>query len=130
MTTWWKRIQSKWDGWSGDREMEQSIRRHLSQNGYFGTTATLSGVRLVAVQRPGWQQVFRFEVRARVDFRTPDDEPDPEPVYHDLYGLVHEDFRENRSQVRVFESQEQRGELFRDWSDGLICLRGAKGLLS
>ncbi|MEP3831172.1 hypothetical protein [Rhodopirellula bahusiensis] len=130
MTTWWKRIQSKWDGWSGDREMEQSIRRHLSQNGYFGTTATLSGVRLVAVQRPGWQQVFRFEVRARVDFRTPDDEPDPEPVYHDLYGLVHEDFRQNRSQVRVFVSQEQRGELFRDWSDGLICLRGAKGLLS
>ncbi|MFG0264102.1 MAG: hypothetical protein ACF8AM_02995 [Rhodopirellula sp. JB055] len=130
MTTWWQRLQSKWDGWCGDHEMEQSIRRHLSQNGYFGKTAKLSGVRLVAVERPGWQQLYRFDVRARVDFQSPDDEPDPDAVYHDLFGLVREDIRHNRSQVRVFDTPEQRSELFRQWSEGLICLRGAKGLLS
>ncbi|MCC9641572.1 hypothetical protein LOC71_04750 [Rhodopirellula sp. JC740] len=130
MTTWWKRIQSKWDAWCGDREMEQSIRRHLSQNGYFGNSAKFSGVRLVAMQRPGWQQLYRFEVRARVNFQTSEDEPDPAPVYRELFGLVREDYRHNQSQVRVFETPQQRAELFQNWSEGLICLRGAKGLLS
>ncbi|MFG0290614.1 MAG: hypothetical protein ACF8CQ_20735 [Rhodopirellula sp. JB044] len=142
---WWQHLRKKWDDWCGDREMEMSIRSHLTQNGYFGHTAKFEAVRLVAVQRPGWLQIFRFEVTARVnptrsstsgtgnrianaEYSEHDDVPDPDAEYHRLYGLVREDHRHNRSNVRVFQSESQRRELFQRWSDGLICLRGANGL--
>ncbi len=100
--------------------MEQSIRRHLSAYGYFGNTAKIRAVRLVAVQRPGWRQVFRFEVVARV---AVDDDTVAEPQHHDLVGLVREDFRRGESDVRVFRDPAERTELFARWSDGLVCLR-------
>lgn len=174
---WWQHLRKKWDDWCGDHEMEMSIRGHLTRNGYFGHTAKFEAVRLVAVQRPGWLQVYRFEVTARVnpghvptetrdadasstaavsstsssvvegrnmkrrdmkgrdtggpDLEGPSAEgADPKAEYHRLYGLVREDIRQNRSNVRVFEAESERKELFDRWSDGLICLRGAKGLLN
>ena len=54
-------LRKRWNDWCGDREMELAIRKHLTKNGFFGGTAKLQNVRLVAVQRPGWLQVFRFE---------------------------------------------------------------------
>ncbi len=69
--------------------MEIAIRRHLTESGFFGPTAKLQNVRLVAVQRPGWLQVYRFEALARV---RPDDVsndgPDADPEYLHLLGLV------------------------------------------
>ncbi len=56
-----RNLRERWNDWCGDREMELAIRKHLNENGFFGGTATLRNVRLVAVQRPGWLQVFRFE---------------------------------------------------------------------
>lgn len=129
MFPFFKQLRTKWDDWVGDREMELKIRRHLSDHGYFGSTARFRAVRLVAVQRPGWVQVFRFEVTARVNPGETEG-ADPEPVYHDLFGLVQDDARKDRCHVRVFSDEKQRSELFTHWSDGLICLRGAKGLLS
>ena len=109
--------------------MEIAIRKHLSSHGYFGQMAKLKNVRLVAVQRPGWLQVFRFEATARV---APDGDhdniPDPEAEYHELYGLVRDDIRRKISEVRVFETEPERRSLFARWSEGLICLRGAHGL--
>ncbi|MEM6778298.1 MAG: hypothetical protein AAF670_11630 [Planctomycetota bacterium] len=105
-----------------------AIRKHLTQEGYFGSTAKFRSVRLVAVARPGWRQVYRFEATARV---TPPDEESngvTVPVYHELFGLVQEDARHRVSDVRVFVDPAERQELFSRWSDGLICLRGAKGL--
>jgi hypothetical protein len=125
-----KTLRQKWDDWCGDHEMENNIRRHLTQHGYFGSSAKFQAVRLVAVQRPGWLQVYRFEVTARVDPKTPDDELEPEPEYQKLFGLVREDHRHHESKVRVFDGESERIELFRQWSEGLICLRGAKGLVS
>ncbi|MCM2369291.1 hypothetical protein [Aporhodopirellula aestuarii] len=135
---WLQHLRKKWDDWCGDRDMEMSIRGHLTSNGYFGHTAKFEAVRLVAVQRPGWLQVYRFEVTARVNpdasadgVASPDadtDAPTPDPLYHRLFGLVREDLRQNLSNVRVFEAESERKELFDRWSEGLICLRGAKGL--
>lgn len=125
---WLQRLRQRWDDWCGDHEMEVAIRRHLTENGYFGGTAKFRGVRLVAVQRPGWLQVYRFEVTARVAELVEDDRPDPPPVYHDLYGLVRDDIRHKINSVRVFNSEAERRALFTRWSDGLICLRGAHGL--
>lgn len=128
--SWFKTLRQRWDDWCGDHEMELNIRRHLTQNGYFGGSAQFQAVRLIAVERPGWLQLYRFEVTARIDSQTSEDEVAPEPQYRKLYGLVREDHRHNRSNVRVFMGEQERFELFRQWSDGLICLRGAKGLIS
>ncbi len=146
-----KHLRRKWDDWCGDHEMEQSIRRHLTDNGYFGGTAKLRGVRLVAVQRPGWQQIYRFDATARVNGRvdsippprsprseaeTSAGDPDEEkqtglesPEYHELFGLIREDNRKKISKARVFREESERRSLFTRWSEDMICLRGSYGLL-
>ncbi|TWT52511.1 hypothetical protein Pla22_01350 [Rubripirellula amarantea] len=128
MLSFLKHLQERWNDWCGDREMEMAIRRSLSENGYFGQTAKLKNVRCVAVQRPGWLQVFRFEATARVRLEVDDDAPEPDPVYDELFGLVRDDIRHNINTIRVFNQEAERKELFARWSEGLICLRGAHGL--
>lgn len=131
-------LRQRWSNWSGDHEMENEIRRHLSDNGYFGGSAKFRAVRLAAVQRPGWLQVFRFDVTARVanisdaDVDSADgvneDSPESPATYHDLFGLVREDHRHNQTEIRVFRSSDQRAELFGRWSDGLLQLRSGRAL--
>ncbi|MEM8666692.1 MAG: hypothetical protein AAGG48_04205 [Planctomycetota bacterium] len=131
MISWLKHLHKRYTDWCGDRDMELAIRKHLTANGFFGGTAQLRNVRLVAVQRPGWLQVFRFEAEVRV--RPPEsssDGPDPDAEYRLLYGLVRDDIRHKVNTVRVFEDESQRKELFGRWSEDLICLRGAQGLSS
>ena len=131
MAGWIKYFADRWNDWCGDREMELAIRRHLNQNGYFGNTARLQGVRLVAVQRPGWLQIYRFDATARVRPQNESDEtPDEEAEYGKLYGLVRDDIRHKMNSVRVFENEDERKQLFAIWSEDLICLRGAHGLQS
>ncbi len=143
-----RHLRERWSNWCGDAEMEKAIRQHLSDQGYYGGSAKLRNVRLAAVQRPGWIQIYRFEVTARVAAaaRTDDGQSDspthppapavagddhPAPaVYHELFGLVREDHRYNQTSVRVFASAGQRLELFERWSDGLIQLRGGRGMAS
>lgn len=127
MIAFLKSLQEKWNNWCGDHEMEQEIRKHLSKNGYYGKSVKLRNVRLVAVQRPGWLQVFRFEATARLQFEETDG-PDPEASYDELFGLVREDIRHNITDVRVFQDQVERRELFLRWGKDLIQLRGAQGL--
>lgn len=125
-------LRKRWNDWCGDREMELAIRKHLTKNGFFGGTAKLQNVRLVAVQRPGWLQVFRFEATARLrpteSEEVLDELPDADPEYRQLFGLVRDDIRHKVHSVRVFEDAVQRKELFANWSEDLICLRGAQGL--
>ncbi len=131
MIGWIKHLHKRYSDWCGDREMEMAIRQHLTANGFFGGTAKISNVRLVAVQRPGWLQVFRFEVEARVrPADTSDEKPDPAAEYRLLYGLVRDDIRHKVNSIRVFEQENQRKELFARWSEDLICLRGSQGLVS
>ncbi len=129
MLAFLKHLRKRWEDWCGDHEMETTIRKHLTQNGFFGGTARLKNVRLVAVPRPGWLQVFRFDATVRV--RPEDDDFDgvaPEAEYREVFGLVKDDIRHKINTVRFFEQEEGRIELFARWSDGLICLRGAHGL--
>ncbi len=128
MMGWIRHLKQRWDNWSGDRDMEMAIRKHLNQEGYFGGTAKVQQLKLVAVQRPGWLQVFRFEAVARVRLEGDPEKPDPEAEYHTLYGLIRDDFRHNISDIRVFADEDERRNLFARWSEGLICLRGAYGL--
>ena len=128
MLVFLKHLTQRWNDWCGDADMEKSIRSHLTENGYFGQTAKLANVRLVAVQRPGWLQVFRFEATARKQLPEQENAPELEAEYSKLFGLVKDDIRHNVNTIRVFDDQAQRKELFGRWSEDLICLRGAQGL--
>ena len=128
MIDWLKHLKERWDNWSGDSELDRAIRDHLCDLGYFGSTAKIQSVRLVAVQRPGWLQIFRFEASARLNLEVDDEHPDPEATYHLLFGLVREDHRKNQCDIQCFQNESERHELFAQWSNNLICLRGAKGL--
>lgn len=121
-----KRLQKRWDDWCGDREMEQIIRCYLSENGYYGNTATLSRIRLCAVQRPGWIQVYQFDARVRVRIEVGDDEPDADAVYEELFGVLRDDARDKDTKIRCLADTSQREELFHRWSEGLIKTRGAR----
>jgi hypothetical protein len=126
----------RWLNWAGDRELETAIRRHLTVNGHFGGSAKLENVRLAAVERPGWSQVYRFEAIARIAPPTSDDDidqldPDANELtagYTHLFGLVREDVRHNQTIVRTFDNPQDRLELFAEWSKGLIQLRGGQAL--
>lgn len=141
MFAFFRQLGQRWSDWCGDHEMENAIRQHLSLNGYYGGTAKLRQVRLAAVKRPGWMQVFRFEVTARLAVADDDADAADEglstsppadgpavPTYHELFGLVREDQRSGEVDVRVFRSGEQRRELFARWSDGLLQLRGGRSM--
>jgi hypothetical protein len=124
MLGWIRHLRQQWNNWSGDREMELAIRRHLTDVGYYGPTAQLRDVRLIAVQRPGWLQVYRFEATARVRPKNVSEElPDTAPEYLHLLGLVRDDIRYEVLTVRTFETESARRELFEEWSENLICLR-------
>ena len=127
---WIKHLHKRYTDWCGDRDMELAIRKHLTANGYFGGTAKLRNVRLVAVQRPGWLQVFRFEAEVRVRPDESAEGPEPDAEYRLLFGLVRDDIRHDVNTIRVFDREGERKELFARWSQDLICLRGAHGLTS
>ena len=127
---WIEQLRERWRQWTGDHEMEVAIREKLSEEGFYGRTAKIEDLRLVAVQRPGWLQVFRFEVTARVAHKVRDDEPEPDAEYRALMGLVREDARKNQVDIRLFDDSSARKALFAEWSEELICLRGAHGLIN
>ncbi len=82
--------------------MEMSIRKRLTSSGFYGSSAKLSRVKLVAVQRPGWVQVYQFEYSAKRIGH--DDDVSSTVSWTGGYGLVFEDARKNQSDVKLFES--------------------------
>jgi hypothetical protein len=110
-----KRIAERWANWLGDRDLELAIRRQLNDEGYFGDSARLSNLRLVAAQRPGWLQVLTFSVEARLAIDGSDFAP--------LSGIARQDERYNRVEVRVFQSRSERNQLFEAWSQDLVRVR-------
>ncbi len=133
MLHWLRSIRDKWSDWCGDRDLEVAIRRHLNSEGYFGQTAKLENVRLAAVQRPGWLQVYRFDAVARVKAELLDEDDDVSvsnapPQFRQLFGLAREDARRDECTIRTFETIELRRELFTEWSVDLIQLRNGRAL--
>lgn len=122
-----QRLSARWQNWCGDFEMETAIRAHLDSAGFYGRSAKLRNVKLVAVQRPGWVQVYRFDCTARLRQDPSPEGPDPEPVDRELFGLVRDDAR-HRTDVKTYFDRPSRSRQFERWADGLIALRGAAGL--
>lgn len=93
-----------------NKSTEIDIRRFLNTNGYYGDSAKFQEVELVAIARPGWIQVFRFQVNAK----SSDDDQ-----WRELYGIVRDDQRDS-ADVAIFESPEERDEGLKVSNAGLI----------
>jgi hypothetical protein len=117
----------KWKNFLGDKETEDEIRRHLTKNKLLGKSAQIINYKLIAVQRPGWVQIYRFEVIARVH-RDPlaetaeQDSPSDADSTITLFGLTKDDGRA-KLKIRTFEKREDRLSLFQEWSEGMLLLR-------
>ena len=97
----------------GNKVVEKDLRDYLSKLGYYGRTAQFSNLKLVAVQRPGWLQVFSFDVRAKHESAG----------WTDLHGACLDDERYKRFEVVLDEAAELRDVTISEWSQGLITNR-------
>ena len=93
-----------------NRNAEKDIRDWLSSQGMCGRTAEFCEVELHAIQRPGWLQIFQFEVKAR--------NTNKETIH--LYGALRSDERYGKPKVFVSPSAEERDFQLDGWSRNLI----------
>jgi hypothetical protein len=100
----------------GNKSAEKDIRDWLPENGYNGKSAKFVEVELHAIMRPGWLQVFRFEVKCL--------SADDQSVQ--LFGAMRSDERYGRPAIVVSEDIEIRDLQLAEWSDGLITQRRRK----
>jgi hypothetical protein len=92
---------------------EREILEWLKARNYSTDAKRLANVQLFAIQRPGWLQVFRFEVEVR------DSEGHPEK----LFGALRSDERFGDPTICVFETSSERDDQLHVWSQGMIVRR-------
>lgn len=109
-------FMKKWSGWVGDREMEIAMRAAMTKKGWRGKSAKFSRVRLVAIQRPGWLQVYAFDAECKSRDENSED-------LTRVFGVVRQDERYNKVDIECFESAAIRNSVQNKWSDGLHQLR-------
>lgn len=89
----------------------------MDRNGFYGNSADIRDLELYAIERPGWLQVFRFEVR--VKSRAESEEP-----WSEMFGVVKDDERrrgDKKTQVEMFPTAQQQADKLQQWSQGLIA---------
>lgn len=117
MIAFLKHLAEKWQNWIGDRDLEMALRRHLDKEEFYGDSAQFRNMKLAAVQRPGWLQVFLFEVTAKSRIGE---------SYVELFGIVRQDERFNKTEIKTFSRKFERSEIFQQWSEGLIKTRRSR----
>ncbi len=123
MFQWLQKWKQQWSGWISDSDLERSLRAHLTGRGYYGDTAKFLTFRLVAIQRPGWLQVFSYSVEARVANSTNASTDSAEREVVKLFGLVRQDERYRRCDIEIFRNAAERHALYNRWTEELIRLR-------
>ena len=108
-----RHLLQQWRDWTGDKLLDRAIRAELRRLGFASATAKIRDVRLAAIQRPGWVQVYRFGVETTIKTVS-----GSRPVT--LVGLSREDGRQSRTEVLLTEDQAIWRARFEEWSDGLI----------
>ena len=105
MKQWLTKLREKWNGYVGDRELELAIRREMVQRG-LARSSPIREVRLAAIERPGWIQVYEFQVQD-LNSRTR------------WFGVARDDGRKG-TEVALFDHADLRDTQFRAWSQGMI----------
>lgn len=94
----------------GNKSTEKDIRDWLSQNGFLGKSADFAEIELHAIKRPGWLQVFRFDVRVK----------DAQREWQHLFGAVRCDERYGNPKMCVSRDLDERDSQLAEWSENLI----------
>ena len=97
----------------GNKSAEKDIRDWLLKNGYHEKSARFAEIELHAIKRPGWLQVFRFELTTLT--------ADRESVQ--LFGAMYSDERYGEPKITVHEAIAERDSQLLAWSEGLITQR-------
>lgn len=111
-------LLERWNNWTGDKRLTEAIRRELRANGYAVNAAQTLNVRLAAIERPGWVQVYRFAVETTTN---PENATEKRAV--SLLGLSRDDGRKSRIEVLLTEDEAVWQERLDTWSEGLIVRR-------
>ena len=109
-----KSFLQRWRDWTGDKHLDRAIRAELRRLGYASHTAKTRSVRLTAIQRPGWVQVYRFGV----DTTRPTDEDTPETIT--LLGAARDDGRRSGIDVLLTDNPRLLHQRLEAWCEGLI----------
>lgn len=112
-------LLKRWADWTGDKRLTEAIRRELRTSGYAVNAAEIRDVRLAAIERPGWVQVYRFAVETTTN---PENPQEKRPAV--LLGLSRDDGRKPRIEILLTEDETEWRERLDAWSDGLIVRRG------
>ena len=96
----------------GNRVTEKDVRDFLTDRGLSGSTARFDYLKLVAIERPGWIQIFAFRV-ATCDISG---------AKRTFFGVVRDDER-NRTEIRLEDTAEAQEKVIHSWSKDLITLR-------
>jgi hypothetical protein len=118
-----------------NRVTEKDLRVWLDHEGWFGRSAKIDSLELYAIKRPGWEQVFRFEIEAKkkpleAESLSPGDQPlPPETGEHDQmvrrWGAIHDDERTkaNRPSIWIYEKENELLSKLEKLSEEMIVLR-------
>ena len=118
----------------GNRVTEKDIRDWLDANGHVGRSAKIDDLELHAIERPGWVQVFEFQVRsktlsAQISDQHDKFESESEPVWQDRFGVVLDDERKRtqalRTQIWVFEDRAGQQAKLESVSEGMLLRNSA-----
>lgn len=103
-------LLDRWANWIGDRSLEQAIQAELRRGGFAVHASKIIRPRLVAIERPGWVQVHRFEVETL----------DSERHAVRLFGAVRDDGRSERPRAVLTHDRNERDSQLDAWCEGLI----------
>lgn len=110
-----RHLIERWRNWVGDAELERAIRDELVRQGFPRQGSQLRDMRLYAIQRPGYVQVWSFEV---------DTQRNGQAVH--LHGAARDDTRNEGHQsaaVVISADPATIEQQLAQWSEGLIVRR-------
>lgn len=110
-----RHLLERWKNWLGDSSLEQAIRDQLVRQGYPRHASRIKHARMVAIERPGWVQVWRFTVATKRK-----DVADPGDIT--LFGAARDDGRTGTKVLISTDGCLVQARLA-EWSHGLIVRR-------
>jgi hypothetical protein len=93
--------------------VEREISQWLVKEGYNLKDTVIADIQLRAIERPGWVQVYSFQVTQTLDSNA--------DVLR--YGVLRSDERFGNSAIRVFSNSFERNRQLGIWSENLIRRR-------
>ena len=89
--------------------IEKEILEWLASQDFRDNTFQIVNVELAAIKRPGWTQVYSFDLRIMGG-----------EGMENGFGVLRSDDRYGAPKIQVFNNEASRDRLLRKWSQGLI----------